>query len=119
MTSSELKIRTRQFAVRAIKLVDALPKTAGGRAIGNQFIRSAFSVGANYHSACRGRSKAEFIAKNGIVIEEIDECIFWLELILDAAMLPENRIAPILQEARELTAIFTATVKTAKRNLGN
>jgi len=114
MNAIELKSRTRQFAVRAIKLVDALPKTTSGRAIGSQFIRCATSVGANYHIACRARSKAEFIAKNGIVLEECDECLFWLQLIVDAGLLPQARIDPLLNESRELTAIFTASDKTAR-----
>jgi len=97
-----------------MKLVDALPNTTSGRAIGNQLIRSGTSVGANYRSACRGRSKAEFISKLGIVIEEADECGFWLELIMEGSLLSEKQVEPLHKEADELTAIFIASVRTSK-----
>ena len=114
MGSEELKTRTKQFALRVMRLVEALPKTSVGRAIGNQLIRSGTSVGANYRAACRGRSKAEFVAKMGTVAEEADESCFWMELIIEGELLPEDRVAPLLEEANELTAIFTAATKTAK-----
>ena len=114
MNPEELKLRTREFALRSVKLVNALPKTSVGFAIGNQFIRCATSIGANYHAACRARSKAEFIAKTGIVLEEADESIFWLQLIVDAGLLKPSRVTPLLKEAQELTAIFTATDKSAR-----
>jgi four helix bundle protein len=116
MDQKTLKDRTKQFALRVIHLVEALPKTAAGRAIGNQLTRSGTSVGANYRAACRGRSKADFIAKLGIVIEEADESAYWLELIMDAKLLKAERVMPLYQEAEELVAIFTATAKTAKKN---
>jgi len=119
MNANELKARTRQFALRSIKLVDALPKTTCGRAIGNQFVRCATAVGANYHAVCRARSKAEFIAKTGIVLEEADESLFWLQLIIDAELLPQSRVNPLLSEAKELTAIFTSTDKTARSRRTN
>lgn len=81
MNEEQLKVRTKKFALRVMRLVAALPKTVEGRAIGNQLIRSGTSVGANYRAACRARSKAEFIAKLGIVEEEADESGFWMELI--------------------------------------
>lgn len=90
MDEKELKERTKQFALRVMKLVDALPNTISGRAIANQLVRSGTSVGANYRAACRGRSKAEFVAKLGVVIEEADECEYWLELIIDGELLPKN-----------------------------
>ena len=114
MGSEEFKTRTKQFALRVMRLVEALPKTSVGRAIGNQLIRSGTSVGANYRAACRGRSKAEFVAKMGTVAEEADESCFWMELIIEGELLPEDRVAPLLEEANELTAIFTAATKTAK-----
>ena len=83
MNEKELKNRTKKFALRIMKLVHALPNTIDGRAIGNQLIRAGTSVGANYRSACRGRSKAEFIAKLGIVEEEADESAFWMELVIE------------------------------------
>lgn len=85
MDSNELKDRTKRFALRILKLVAALPDTVQGRSVGGQLVRSGTSVGANYRSACRGRSKAEFIAKIGIVEEEADESGFWLELIMEGA----------------------------------
>jgi four helix bundle protein len=119
MDERELKNRTKQFALRVMQLVDALPNTISGRAIANQLVRAGTSVGANYRSACRGRSKAEFAAKLGTVVEESDECCFWLELIMDGDLLPRNRIEPLHQEANELTAIFVASIRTAKSAITN
>jgi four helix bundle protein len=116
MDEKELKDRTKQFALRVMKLVDSLPPTAAGRAIGNQLVRSGTSVGANYRAACRSRSKAEFIAKIGTVAEEADESAFWLELIVDGGLLKSELVTALHQEAEELTAIFTASGRTAKLN---
>jgi len=116
MNERELKGRTKQFALRVMNLVDALPKTTAGRAIGNQLVRSGTSVGANYRAACRGRSKAEFIAKIGTVAEEADESSFWLELIMEGGLLASSKVLPLHTEAEELTAIFTASGRTAKTN---
>ncbi|PIE01874.1 MAG: four helix bundle protein [Acidobacteria bacterium] len=112
----ELKDRTKQFALRIMNLVDALPKTISAIAIGRQIIRSGTSVGANYRAACRGRSKAEFISKLGIVAEEADETCFWLELIIEGNLLPESKVQPLLKEADELTAIFVSSIKTSQQN---
>jgi four helix bundle protein len=106
--------RTKVFAVRVLKLVDALPKSASGRAIANQISRSGTSVGANYRAARRGRSKKEFIAKLGIVVEEVDETVYWLELIIETEMLPESKGADLLDEAEQLTRIFAKARKTAR-----
>ena len=114
MTEKEMLQRTKSFALRIMKLVDALPRTAAGRAIGNQLIRSGTSVPANYRAACRGRSKAEFIAKLGIVEEEADESAFWMELIMDGRLLKEHRVRTLYQEAGEITAIVSASRKTAR-----
>lgn len=114
--TADLKARTKKFALRVMKLVDALPRTIQGRARANQIIRSATSVAANYRAACRARSRAEFIAKIGVVEEEADETAFWLELIIDSALLTEARIRPLLSEAGELVAIMAASRKSA---LGN
>ena len=116
MTKEELKDRTKQFGLRVLKLVDALPKTTAGRAIGNQLVRSGTSVGANYRAACRGRSTAEFIAKIGTVTEEADESVFWMEMIMDGGLLKREIVESLHKEAEELTAIFTATGRTAKQN---
>jgi len=116
MKPEELKKRTREFAVRVMRLVDELPEKTSARAVAGQLVRCATSVGANYHIASRARSKAEFIAKIGIVLEECDECLFWLQLVIDAGLMPARRVRALLQEADELTAIFTATAKTARQN---
>jgi four helix bundle protein len=116
MTTAELKARTKGFALRVIRLVDALPSTVKGRTIANQIIRSATSVAANYRAACRARSRAEFIAKIGVVEEEADETAFWLELIVEANIRSEKQIAALLKEAYELVAIMAASRKSAIAN---
>ena len=115
MTEADLKRRTKHFALRVIKLVGSLPGTIEGRAIGQQLIRSGTSIGANYRAACRGRSKAEFVAKLGIVEEEADESEYWLELIIDSGLLTRDRVDPLRNEAGELVAIFVASRKSATR----
>jgi four helix bundle protein len=114
MDDAELKRRTKLFALRAMKLVAALPASTVGKTIGAQLVRSATSVGANYRAACRGRSKAEFIAKLQIVVEEADECCYWLELIIEGDLLPEPKVNPLLDEANQLTAIMVASRKSAQ-----
>jgi four helix bundle protein len=117
MNEQEMIARTKQFALRTMKLVGALPKTIQGRAIGAQLIRSGTSVAANYRAACRARSKAEFIAKLGTVEEEADESAFWLELIIEGELLSAAQIQPLLQEASELVAMIAASKKTASSSL--
>ena len=117
MNEREMLARTKQFALRIMKLVGALPKTVQGRAIGSQLMRSGTSVAANYRAACRSRSKAEFIAKRGTVEEEADETAFWLELIIEGALLTAPQIQPLLTEALELVAITAASKKTASSAL--
>jgi len=117
VTADELKLRTKQFALRVIKLVAALPKTIEGRAIANQLVRCGTSVAANYRAACRARSRSEFIAKMGVVLEEADETQLWLELIIESKLLPLKRVDPLLEEATELVAIFVASRKSASSNL--
>lgn len=116
MDKNELKERTKRFALRVMKLVDALPKSTSGRAIGKQLVRSGTSVGANYRAACQGRSRAGFISKLGIVIEEADESAFWLELIMDGELLARHLVEPLHREAEELTVIFVAPLNTARKN---
>ena len=116
MNQIELKQRTKLFALRVMKLVDALPRSRSGNAIGNQLVRSGTAVGANYRATCRARSKAEFIAKIGVVEEEADESGFWMELIVDGDLLPVTRVAALLQEASELTAIMAASRISASRH---
>src|SRR5450755_2324413 len=98
MKPDELKDRTKQFALRVLKLVAALPKTVEGRAIAAQLVRSGTSVAANYRATCRARSKSEFIAKIGVVLEEADETLLWLELIIESGLFPKNRVEPLLLE---------------------
>lgn len=116
MDESELKRQTKRFALRVIKLVNALPKNTSGRAIGSQLIRSGTSVGANYRAACRGRSKPEFIAKLGVVEEEADESAFWMELVVESELMKESLVGPLLKEANELVAIMAASHKSAAAN---
>ena len=115
VSPQELRERTVQFAVRVLKLADALPNTASGRTIANQVARSGCSVAANYRSALRGKSRADFIHKITIVLEEADETALWLELTERAAILPSNRLAALAREAEELTKIFNTT-RTSARN---
>jgi four helix bundle protein len=116
MTTAELKARTKEFASRVIRLVDALPNTVKGRAIANQITRSATSIAANYRAACRARSRAEFIAKIGVIEEEADETAFWLELIIDSNIRGKTQIEPLLKEPSELVAIMAASRKSAIGN---
>ena len=117
MNAEELKQRTKRFGLEVIKLVEALPKGRTSDVIGRQLLRSGTSVGANYHAACRGRSKADFISKAGIVIEEADETFYWMELMQEARLVPEIQIKDLMKEADELVAILTASVKTARKNM--
>ena len=116
MTERELLQRTKQFALRIFKLVGALPQTIQGRAVAAQLIRSGTSVAANYRAACRARSKAEFVAKFGVVEEEADETAFWLELIIETSLLSPTKVKPLLTEASEIVAIMTSSKKTAAKS---
>ena len=113
MDAEDLKQRTKLFALRILKLVAALPNNIQGKTVGGQLIRAGTSVGANYRAACRGRSKAEFIAKLGIVEEEADESAFWLELIIEGSLLKAQLVQPLLDEANELTRIVASSRITA------
>ena len=115
MTPKELQARTKSFALRVIKLVDALPRSTAGWVIGRQLLRSATSVGANYRAACRAQSHAEFAAKLSIVVEEADESLYWLELLQESSLIESGRLTELLKEAHELAAITVAARKTAKR----
>jgi four helix bundle protein len=116
MDENELKQRTKRFALRVMKLVDVLPKNTVGRAIGGQLMRSGTSVGANYRAVCRARSKAEFVAKVGVVEEEADESAFWMELIIEGGLMKPSLVNALLQEANELVAIMAASRKSASAN---
>jgi four helix bundle protein len=112
----DLKKRTKAFALRILKLVDALPKTTAGRALASQIVRSGTSIAANYRAACRAKSTPDFIAKMGIVEEEADETLFWLELLEESDLVLATKLTAIKQEADELIAITVASIKTARRN---
>ena len=114
MTPDELKKRTKRFGLRVIHLVESLPKTRTAAVIGNQLLHCGTSVGANYRAACRGRSKADFIAKLGVVEEEADESAYWLEMLVDAKVLKPDSVAELLAEADELTAIMTTLLQNRK-----
>jgi four helix bundle protein len=115
MNNNELKQRTKKFALDIIRLVESLPKSKTAEIIGRQLLRSGTSVGANYRSACRVRSTADFIAKMGIVEEEADESIHWMELLIEAGMRPQDKIDPLKGEAGELLAITASSIKTARK----
>jgi four helix bundle protein len=116
MNKAELQERTKNFALRVLKLIERLPCTVGGKVIATQLARSATLVSANYRAACRPRSRAEFSSKLGTVAEEADESLHWLELIRDGSFVPERRIGSLLAEADELTAIFPAGRRRSSRN---
>jgi len=110
----QLRARTKALAVRIVRLFRALPNTRDAQVLGNQLLRCGTSVGANYRAACRARSRAEFIAKLGVVVEEADETIFWLELLAETGVVPQRHLEDLLGETRELTAIFTAAQHTSR-----
>lgn len=116
MNSDELKKRTQKFALNVINLVESFPKSKTGDVIGRQLLKSATSVGANYRSACRAKSKADFISKISIVEEEADESLYWLELIVESKLIDKSKLKELIQEAGELTAIFTSSKLTALKN---
>lgn len=115
-TTTELKERTFGFAVRVVRAVEALPKESAAQVIGRQLLRAGTSVGANYRAARRARSRADFIAKLGIVEEECDETVYWIDLLVATGVVKETRIADRRAEASELVAIIVSSIKTARTN---
>jgi four helix bundle protein len=113
--TEQLRNRTKDFAVRIVHLFRSLPPASEAQVIGHQLLRCGTSVGANYRAACHARSRAEFISRIGVVTEEADESVFWIELLADLGILKKERLEPLQKEARELTAIFNASRQTAKR----
>jgi four helix bundle protein len=111
----EFLARTKRVALRVIKLVEALPRSPAASVIGKQLLRSATSVGANYRAACRARSTADMIAKLKIVEEETDESLYWLELLVEANIVPEIRLASLMAETDEILAITVASIKTLRK----
>ena len=116
MTSEEIKKRTKQYTKQIIKLCRLLPKNREGRLIGDQLFRAGTSVAANYRSACRARSRAEFIAKLGIVEEESDESLFWLELSKELELCQEKLVSSLMKEGNEILSIVVSSINTARRN---
>lgn len=114
MTPEELRDRTKTFALRIVKLFRALPTRADAQVMGKQLVRCGTSVAANYRAVCRSRSRAEFVARMAVVMEEADESVFWLEMISDSGIVAPKRLGGLTLEARELTAIFTAAQHTAR-----
>ncbi|HAP67967.1 MAG TPA: four helix bundle protein [Nitrospinae bacterium] len=114
--SEQLKNRTKKFALEVIKLVEQLSKGRTTDIIGKQLIRSGTSVGANYRAASRAKSPADFISKMGIVEEEADEAIYWMELLVESGSLKSDQVEPLIKEANELLAITVSSIKTARSN---
>ena len=115
MTREEFKVRTKTYALRVIKVVDALPRDVVAKTLGHQLLRSGTSVAANYRAAVRARSPADFIAKMGIVEEECDESLLWMELLIESGRIEQTRLAELMREGREILAIPVASNKTARR----
>ena len=111
----DLRERTKSFALRVVRMFSSLPKTTEAQVLGKQALRSGTSIGANYREAYRGRSKAEFIAKCGDCLREIEETAYWLELLVDAGIVPSEKLAPLRKEIDELTAIFVTIIKRSKQ----
>lgn len=112
----ELRERTKQFALRVLRMTRALPRTEEALVIRRQILRSAFSVAANYRAVCRARSPADFAAKMALVLEEADESNFWLEMLVAAGIVKNELLRPLSSEAEELVRIFSSSLQTARRN---
>ena len=114
MDQEEMRGRTKEFAQQVINLCKRLPNTREGRLVGDQLFKAGTAVGANYRAACRARSRAEFVAKLGIVLEEADESLYWLELLDGSNVIKTSLLTPLMSEADELVAIFVTSLNTAK-----
>ncbi len=112
--SGAMKVRTKDFALRVLRLYRSLPRTEEARIFGRQLLRCSTSIAANYRAACRGRSRAEFTAKLGIVVEEADETLFWLEMLQEGNIFPEQKLRDLVREANELVAIFVSSTRSAR-----
>lgn len=115
MTRAEFRIRTFRFGIRCIRLAESPPKTTVGQIVARQLIRAATSVGANYRAAIRSRSRADFVAKMGIVEEECDETVYWIEVLIELGLLSKKRTAELEREANEILAITVSSIKTARK----
>jgi four helix bundle protein len=114
MNEQEFKDRTKKFALRVIKAVEALPRKQTAQVIGKQLLRSGTSVGANYRSACRAKSTADIIHKLSIVEEEADESLFWMELLIEAELMPKAKLGSLMAEADEIIAMIVSSIKTLR-----
>ena len=118
MTEAEFKTRTKQIALRIIRLVNSLPHTLVAQTIGKQLLRSGTSIGANYRAACRGKSKADLAHKLQIVEEEADESLYWIELLIDSDILRAKKVAALQHDIGEIIAMTVSSIKTVRRGLG-
>lgn len=116
-SNKDLRVRTKSFALRVVKLFSSLPKTTEAQVMGKQVLRSGTSVGAHYREACRARSTAEFISKIEGGLQELEETVYWLELLTESGIVKGELLLPLIQEAEELIAILVASVKKAKARL--
>jgi four helix bundle protein len=119
MTTNELKLRTKNFSLMIIDLVERLPNSISVRVIANQIVKSGTSVGANYRAVCRARSDREFVSKMNIVLEEADETLFWIEIIIDKQWISKLELETMWKEGNELTAIFVSSLKTVNDRINS
>ena len=116
MNKAEFLLRTKKFGLRVIRLVASLPRNQVASILGNQLLRAGTSVGANYRSAVRGKSRADFISKMGIVEEECDESLYWMELLSESGLLKPKLVSALMVEGEEILSVTVASIKTARRN---
>jgi len=116
MTADDMKKGTREFGLRIVRLVESLPNKRTANVIGNQLLRCGMSVGANYRAACRAKSRADFAAKMGIVQEEADESVYWIEMLVDCGLVKKSLVDPLLSEADEIVSIIVSSIRTARAN---
>lgn len=116
MPTNDLRQRTKSFALEVIKVIDKLPQGRTTDVVGRQLLRSATSVGANYRAACMARSRADFIAKMGIVQEEVDESVYWIEILIESGIVRPEELGPLKPEGIEILSIAISSIKTARKN---
>jgi four helix bundle protein len=119
MNEQEFKQRTKNLALRIIKLVESLPKTSTAQVIGKQLLRSGTSVGANYRAACRAKSTADILHKLAIVEEEADETLYWLELLVEAEIFPASKLQNLIDQTNEIVSMIVASIKTIRQKQNN
>jgi len=116
MSDKVFQKRTFDFGIRCVRLVEALPKSMSAQTIGKQLIRAATSVGANYRAAVRGRSRGDFLSRMGIVEEECDESLYWVDVLIELGFVSGKRVEELRKEANEIIAITVSSIKTARKN---